>query len=284
MRSSATPPLPPLAAAVAARFADLPGVAAVALGGSTAGGAADGGSDLDLYVYARETPPLPVRAAIARAFGRPAQVGLTFFEPGDEWPATADQPAVDLMYRTPAWIEDQLHRTLTRHEAAVGCSTCLWANVRGSRPLFDRDGWYARLQRFAARPYPEGLRRVIVAKNHPLLRATAFSYLHQLEAAVRRGDAVGVQHRSTALLASYFDVLFAANRVPHPGEKRLLERTRRLCGRVPPAFEEDVTAFLRAAGTVPPGADVLAAAHALVDGLDGLLAALGLTPRSGPGS
>lgn len=276
----AGPPPPPLATAVAARFAALPAVEAVALGGSTAAGAADVDSDLDLYVYAREAPPLAVRAAIARAFARPAQVGHTFFEPGDEWPATADQPAVDLMYRTPAWVEEQLHRTLTRHEAFVGCSTCLWQNVRGSRPLFDRDGWHTRLQQFAAQPYPEGLRRAIVAKNHPLLRATSFSYVHQLETAVRRQDGVSVQHRSAALLSSYFDVLFAANRVPHPGEKRLVERTPRLCGRVPVAFEEGVTGFLRAVGAVPPGGSVLAAAHALVDGLDGLLVTLGLAPGS----
>lgn len=275
MGSTAGASLSPLATTVAAHFAALPEVEAVALGGSVAAGGADAGSDLDLYVYAREAPAPLVRAAIARACGRPAQVGCTFFEPGDEWPATADQPAVDLMYRTPTWIEEQLHRTLARHEASVGCSTCLWQNVRGALPLFDRDGWHARLQRFAAQPYPEGLRRAIVAKNHPLLRETAFSFLHQLTEAVRRADTVSVQHRSAAVLLSYFDVLFAANQVPHPGEKRLLEHTRRLCRWVPPAFEEDVTGFLRAAGTIPPTATVLDAAHALVDGLDDVLAPLG---------
>lgn len=120
-----------------------------------------------------------------------------------------------------------------------------------------------------------------MAKNHPLLRDTAFSYLHQLEAAVRRGDAVSVQHRSAALLSSYFDVLFAANRVPHPGEKRLVERTPWLCRRLPVAFEEGVTGFLRVAGTVPPSDDVLTAARTLVDGLDDLLVPLGLALRHG---
>jgi len=40
--------------------------------------------------------------------------------------------------------------------------------------------------------------------------------------ALNRGDAVSVQHRVTALLASFFDVWFALERQPHPGEKRLL--------------------------------------------------------------
>lgn len=271
-----------LAVAVAARFAALPAVRAVALGGSAASGAADATSDLDLYVYAPAPLLLAERAAIARALGRPAQVGYTFWEPGDEWPATADQPAVDLMYRTPAWIEAQLERTLVRFEASKDCSTCLWHNVRASIPLFDRDGWYARLQTVAAQPYPEGLRRAIVAKNSSILRQTAFSYLHQLRAAVRRADAVSVQHRSAALLASYFDILFAGNWVPHPGEKCVVERARLLCDRLPVAFEERVADLLRGAGAVPPGPGVIDAADALVDGLDDLLVALQLAPRRTP--
>lgn len=273
---------PPLAVAVAARFAALSAVRAVALGGSTASGAADFASDLDLYVYAPAPPLLEARAAIARALGRPAQVGCTFWEPGDEWPATADQAAVDLIYRTPAWIEAQLERTLVRLEASKGCSTCLWQNVRASIPLFDRDGWYARLQTLAAQPYPEGLRRAIVAKNHPILRQMAFSYLHQLSAAVRRADAVSVQHRSAAMLASYFDALFAVNRVPHPGEKRVVERARQLCDRLPVTFEARVADLLRAAGAAPPDTGVIAAADALIDGLDELLVVLELAPRRAP--
>jgi hypothetical protein len=39
---------------------------------------------------------------------------------------------------------------------------------------------------------------------------------------------VAINHRLAALRASAFDVLFALNRVPHPGEKRLLALASRL--------------------------------------------------------
>jgi hypothetical protein len=72
-------------------------------------------------------------------------------------------------------------------------------------------------------PYPEGLQRAIVAKNWPILRKNQSSYRRQIELALARGDAVNVQHRTTAVLASYFDIWFALARQPHPGEKRLLQ-------------------------------------------------------------
>jgi hypothetical protein len=76
----------------------------------------------------------------------------------------------------------------------------------------------------------------------------------------------------TALLASAFDVLFAVNRLPHPGEKRLLDHVRLHCERVPVDFERRVRALL-AAGPTPA---VLTHVDDLVDGLDELLSAEGL--------
>ena len=46
----------------------------------------------------------------------------------------------------------------------------------------------------------------------------AASYLEQIQLALRRADLVSVQHRVTAVLASYFDILFAVSRVP-PGRE-----------------------------------------------------------------
>ena len=206
----------------------------MALAGSGVTGAADEHSDIDLYVYAgNHLSPWPTAPPSRRASPPAAEVGNDFWEPGDEWIDAQTGRHVDVMYRTPAWIEEQLERVLVRHEASVGYSTCFWHNVLHSTPLFDRSGWYRDLQATATRPYPQPLRHAIIAKNHPILRQTLSSYLAQIERAVRRGDSVSIQHRVTALLASYFDVLFAVNELPHPGEKRLLQLAATRCAKTP---------------------------------------------------
>jgi predicted nucleotidyltransferase len=261
-----------LARDVAARYAALPEVVAVALGGSRGTGAAGADSDVDLYVYAEPEIPLAQRAAIAWQGAARAEVGNAFFEPGDEWVDRATGVAVDVMFREPRWIEEQLDRVLLRHEASTGYSTAFWHNVRASVALFDRSGWYATLQARSAAPYPEALRRGVVARNRPLLRNNRSSYLRQIEQALARGDLVSVNHRVAAFLASWFDVLFAVNRLPHPGEKRLVELAEALCLRRPPGAAEAVRALLAAV----PGPGVVARANALADGLDALLREEGL--------
>jgi hypothetical protein len=266
-----------LAASVAAAFANLPDVAAVALDGSGVTGVADEQSDVDLYVYAGAPVAIADRVAIATGFATRAEVGNDFWEPGDEWIDTQTGRHVDVMYRTPAWIEEQLKRVLVRHEASAGYSTCFWHNVLHSTPLFDRSGWYRNLQATAARPYPQPLRRAIIARNHPILRQTLSSYLAQIERAVRRGDSVSIQHRVTALLASYFDVLFAVNELPHPGEKRLLQFAATRCTKTPLDLEAQINTLLETAAR-PATPVIVMHVNALLNNLDDLLANEELIP------
>jgi len=263
-----TPDAP--ATLVAAAFATLPEVIAVALAGSGVTAAADEQSDLDLYVYARTPVAMADRIAIATRFATRREVDNDFWEPGDEWIDTTTGRHVDVMYRAPVWIEEQLERVLVKHEASVGYSTCFWHNVLHSTPLFDRSGWYRELQTAAARPYPQPLQRAIIARNHPILRQTLSSYLAQIERAVRRGDSVSVQHRVTALLASYFDILFAVNELPHPGEKRLLQLPATRCARTPAEMETQVNALLETAAR-PATLAVLWHVNALLNSLDAFL-------------
>ncbi len=268
----ANAPAEEVARRVAAAYAALPGVVAVALGGSRATGAASEGSDVDLYVYTAREPDLAARARVAAGSPR-AEIGNRAFEPGDEWLDAASGVHVDAMFRTPRWIEEELERVLVRHEPRTGYTTAVWHGVRTSRALVDPGGWYASLQARAAAPYPEPLARAIVARNLPLLRRGLSSYLRQLEKAVARGDAVSVNHRVAALLASAFDVLFAVNRETHPGEKRLVELALARCPRRPAAFAEQVAALFAAGpGEVVTRADALAAA------IEDLAAAEGLHP------
>jgi predicted nucleotidyltransferase len=278
MPSHPTTPAAP-AASVAAAFASLPEVVAVALAGSGVTGAADEQSDLDLYVYAGAPVAMADRVAIATSFAARPEVGNEFWEPGDEWIDAETERHVDVMYRTPLWIEEQLERVLERHEASVGYSTCFWHNVLHSTPLFDRSGWYRDLQTAARRPYPQPLRSAIIARNHPILRQTLSSYLAQIERAVGRGDSVSIQHRVTALLASYFDVLFAINKLPHPGEKRLLQLAATRFTKTPPEMEAQINALLQTAAR-PASPVVVTHINALLNSLDDLLVTEGLIPMS----
>src|ERR1700759_5618209 len=54
------------------------------------------------------------------------------------------------------------------------------------------------------------------------------SYEQQIRLAFRRRDRVSLNHRTAAWLASYFDLLFAANPRFNPGEKRLLAQAQGL--------------------------------------------------------
>ena len=267
--------------ALAAEYAKNREVLAVAIGGSKSTGVDDEWSDFDLYVYTQSECGLETRKQLAQTHGVRVDVDNRFWEPGDEWIDESGRH-VDVMFRQVAWIEEQLARVLERHEAAVGYSTCFWANVLYAKPLFDREGWFARLQQRAHLPYPEALRAAIVAKNWPILRNTLSSYRHQLARAIDRDDPVSIQHRVTAALASYFDIVFGINRTPHPGEKRLLAIVERRCELRPEGYARDVRTLLRLAAA--GAANTLSAYDAVMDGLDDLLRTAGLVGGFRPGN
>ncbi len=257
-----------LAHAIAERYGKVPEVEAVVLAGSLTSGVADRGSDIDLYVYTRAEIPLEARTNIAKANSEYAEVNNQFWEPGDEWIDTVTGIHVDVMFRSVDWIEKQLNRILKRHEASVGYSTCFWHNVILSQALYDRSGWYRKLQQEARQPYPEALKRAIIAKNHPILRQTVSSYMNQLKKAVARNDWISINHRVAALLASYFDILFAVNKIPHPGEKRLAEIAIKLCKETPPGMEQQLNDLMH---VISKGDRVIEIAETLIGGLDILL-------------
>lgn len=253
------------------KFSALPQVEAVTLAGSRTAGAADAKSDFDLYVYLTAEIPLDVRRGIAATFAERIEINNQFWEPGDEWIAASSGSGVDIMYRQLPWLEEQIERVLVHHQASVGYSTCFWYNVLNSKILFDRRGWFAQWQQRAKQPYPEPLRRAVVAKNFPILRRNLSSYLHQIESAVARQDLVSVHHRSAALLASYFDILFALNRLPHPGEKRLVEFAQKFCAQRPAGMEEHIRRVIGALAAASDAPAILPAINALIDGLEKLL-------------
>jgi hypothetical protein len=135
--------------------------------------------------------------------------------------------------------------------------------------LFDRTGWYAALKVRTNVPYPEGLRRALIAACFPILREIIPSYRYNVEKSLARRDLVFINNEVTWLLANYFEVIFAFNRVAHPGSKRLPAQAARLCQAIPVEMDRLVNDVLRLAGTGDPG--VLGAIDRLVDGLEEML-------------
>ena len=267
-----------LARKIAVAFSALPNVEAVALGGSQVGGRVDGDSDIDLYVYTTSPIPLADREVIVMKLGAvKVELNQTFWDVADAWHDAASGVEVEAVYWGTSWIERMLDRVLVQHRPSNGYSTSHWYTIRHSMCLYDRNGWLAALQLRSRQPYPEQLRRAIIAWNHPVLRKITASYRNQIAKAVRRSDALSVNHRLTELLASYFDVVFALNRVPHPGEKRLLELAAERCAKVPTNMRTQVDKVLQSAPSADE--DLLAAIDELIDGLDRLLEQEKLDPK-----
>jgi catechol 2,3-dioxygenase-like lactoylglutathione lyase family enzyme len=151
-------------------------------------------------------------------------------------------------------------------EASTRWDTRLVSGTTSFTPtlIVDPRGWYATLQQRARVPYPEGLRRAIVQKNLPILRHNRSSYRVQIARALERNDLVSRQHRIAALLASVFDIVFALERMPHPGEKRLLDHT-------PKGLAELVR------GVIKADADLMERVDVLLDAVKERIAAEGLT-------
>jgi hypothetical protein len=197
-------------------------VQAIVLGGSRSTEVDDADSDIDLYVYTENEIPTDTRRHIAQQYAEHYEVGNRNWEPGDEWIDDSSGLHFDVMFRHLGWINEQLQNLLIRYQPNIGYSTCLWFNVLNSEILFDRNNRFASLQQWVRQEYPLQLQQAIIAKNHPLLKSNLSSYFHQLELAAKRNDWPSLQHRTSALLASVFDIIFAVNRQPHPGEKRQL--------------------------------------------------------------
>ena len=260
-----------LLAQVVQLFAELPQVEAVALGGSRSGAHADAASDFDLYVCTDAPVLLEARQNIVQQLGGASwdNLGHDYFGGGDEWLDAGTGGHFDVMYFGLGWLREQVGRPLKHHQPSLGYTTAFAYTVDRARILYDPQGKFTALQELTSAPYPEALREAIVRYNQPLLRTTISSYWAQLKKAVSRDDFVSVNHRLAALLASYFDILFAVNRALQPGEKRLL----RLAGELPSLpenFERDVTETLSASGD-----ELLPALTRQLDALDMWLAGEG---------
>lgn len=242
-------------------------VEVVVLSGSRTGLVSDGLSDYDVYIYGERPVPRSFRRELAERFAKEAEVGNDYFGEGDEL-FLHDGTPVDLMYRSLSWAEGETERVWFHHQASVGYSTAFIHNLKTSKILYDPKGRFSALQKQLDTPYPEGLRSAIIEKNYPLLRnKLTASFYDQIKKAIKRDDAVSQVHRTAALLASYFDVLFAYNRQTHPGEKQLASWAKQTCTILPLHFEKDLSLVTEGIGTK----EILDSLNRLLDHLDEML-------------
>ena len=143
----------PLAQTLADQYSRLPQVVAVALSGSLSAGRQDPDSDIDLYVFTTASVPIETRRAIMDQRGATrADIGLDFWDPGDQWFDAPTGIEVDIMFWDQTWIEDRIAAVLIHHQASLGYSTCTWHTIQNATLLFDRSGWFRISRKNPASP------------------------------------------------------------------------------------------------------------------------------------
>ena len=255
--------------AIVSRFAALNEVEGILLAGSLTNNTQDEHSDIDLYVYQNAEIPVDKRDEITKEFTSYMELNNQFWETEDDGILKDLNMGLEIIYRDFNWIKADLERILDQHQGSVGYSTCFWSNYLSSKILYDRDGKFTALQEKYNVPYPKELKQSIIEKNYPLLRKSMCSYYDQIEKALKRNDLISINHRVASLLASYFDILFAVNEMPHPGEKKLIKIVKSKCSLLPNGLEEDIQRVLEK--SVSGTKEVLDSIDILVDHLDILL-------------
>ncbi|ULQ58909.1 nucleotidyltransferase domain-containing protein [Brucepastera parasyntrophica] len=224
-------------------FSVLDEVEAFALGGSRSTGEADEKSDYDVYIYVTEEVSEKKRQTILEKYCSVMEIGNKYWETEDNCTLTAGID-IDLIYRSLDDFAGGISRTVDSFEAGTGYTTCMWHNLLTSEIKYDRNGRLSALKEKYTVPYPEQLKTNIIRKNMNLLSGVLPSYDLQIKKAIVRNDIVSVNHRTAAFLASYFDVIFAANKMTHPGEKRLISICEEKCKILPEDFRPNLEALL----------------------------------------
>lgn len=217
-------------------------VESIALGGSRAGHYFDEQSDYDIYLYCTAPIPEAERRAILEKYCSYMEIGNQYWETEDN--CTLNQGIdIDILYRNLDDFCTGLARVVEQCQPSNGYTTCMWHNLKTCKVLYDRDGRLTAAKVRFDVPYPESLRCAILERSWKLLRSAMPAYEAQIRKSVKRSDMVSINHRTTAFLEVYFDLLFALNRQTHPGEKRLMQLCMHTCSILPANFEENLTSL-----------------------------------------
>ena len=222
-----------------ADIAAWPEVEAIALGGSRAGKHYDEKSDYDVYLYCTAPIADPVRREVLNRYCSYMELGNHFWEFEDNC-TLKNGIDIDILYRNLDDFTAGLADVVERCNPHNGYTTCMWHNLLTCKILVDKTGRLTASKKRFDVPYPDALRANIISRNDMLLEGTLPAYEMQIRKAILRGDLVSVNHRVSAFLESYFDILFALNRRTHPGEKRLVSLCKENCSLLPEYFEANL--------------------------------------------
>jgi hypothetical protein len=236
----------------------IPGMAAIALGGSYASGTQHGSSDLDIGLYYHEDHPFDL-AAIRQvaesvtAGDAPTVTGLYEWGPwvnGGAWIHTAPGK-VDLLYRN----LQQVQRTIAEAQAGISrhdydqqpaygfYSVIYLAETHICIPLYDPDGIIAALKRQVA-TYPPALKERVIADS---LWSAEFTLIHA-RAFAAHGDIYGTVGCLTRVAANLTQALFALNEVYFIRDKQVMT-TLATFPLLPAGYVEQVTRILACPGS-----------------------------------
>ncbi len=218
-------------------------VDAIALGGSRATGANDKSSDYDIYVYCTSEISNEKRSSALLSHCCEAEIGNHYWESEDNC-VMLNGVSIDIIYRDVKMFEHYIDMVIKNGKPFNGYTTCFWHNIINCKVIFDKSGKFTQLKESCDVPYPEQLRKNIIENNRKLLNGYLPSYDKQILKAYKRGDLVSVHHRITGFLESYFDIIFALNRLSHPGEKRIVELCLKNCKILPEDFEKNINLLL----------------------------------------
>ena len=212
---------------------------AIVLSGSKTSLINDEMSDYDIYIYSKEKVNIETRKNFIEKYSSYYELGNDYFEHGDEF--IIDDICFDFTYRDLSFAENEINYIWRECNSKIGYTTAFLYNIKNSKIIYDKDSKFQNIQNELNNEYPDKLKENIIKKNLAVMKdKKCASFFEQLEKAIKRKDIVSVNHRVSAILTSYFDILLALNKELHPGEKKLIKYVYKLCKLIPENFEDDI--------------------------------------------
>lgn len=244
-------------------YKNFPQVKAIAIGGSSLAKTSDTSSDVDIYVFTTDEIPVEEREKFVKEISIKYEVGGEYFGSGDEYFVDSLNVQFDVMFWDASWFENVVENSWIKHYPSNGYTTAFLYTLDVCEIIYDPDNWLQGLKNKISTDYPEELQKNIIHRNMMLLKDKPFaSYYEQIEKALKRNDIVSINHRISAFLASYFDIIFAKNKLFHPGEKRLIKYAQDNCKILPKDFEVNIEKLL-----IQPNAETLKTLDIMLENL-----------------